>query len=400
MADNILKNFIYDTETNTSTCTLCNKDFKGKKNFNLKRHFEGCSQNLKKEKEINQSIAGTVLSIRTNVTIRKILESCLSIVAVNGKPLADLNTSGFSRLFEPVIFCNFLKKLNIFIKLFFYSQYANALKISGLSITHRNIHSYIRATADVIRTKISEEMKNELFCMMVDIATKNKKSILGVNIQCVINDEIVIRTISMDEITERHTSDNICTKLIKTLLPKYDFEPDQVYAFCADNAYNMKKAGELIDNEASDSIEEENFADFVATALETESDELGPDRFETAQFIPEEEFEDAILNMMRDCDFYADLISNVATKYVERNKDIHIKSTNTIGCASHTLHLGVEDGIKDTPSAKTVIKLARDLAKKLRTPTILSRLRAAGQNLPEIDVPTRWNSKYTMVSQL
>lgn len=250
----------------------------------------------------------------------------------------------------------------------------NALKDCGLSISNRNIRYYLEAIANMIRKKISDELKNETFSILTDIATKNMRSILGVNTCCVINDKTVIRTISMQQITHRHTSDNIANDIIRLMEEEYQLEPDQVYAFISDNAYNVVKVGEIMDAEAAADAEE-------------------------LQIIPEAEYEDAILNMINDCEFYSDLISNVAKKYAQRNKNIHIKSTNTIGCASHTLHLAVEKGITMTASANNLIKDAREVIKKLRTPTILNRIKTeSSYKLPQIDVPTRWNSKFIMVN--
>lgn len=221
--------------------------------------------------------------------------------------------------------------------------------------------------------KIAAELNDKYFCLLVDIATKNKRSILGVNTQCIIDDEIVIRTISMEQITVRHTSENICNQIIE-LLPQYSVEAEQVFSFCGDNAYSMYATGERMDRAASAA--------------------------DDPVFLREDDYEDAILNMYSDCDFYADLIGNVAEKYAHRSKEMHIKNTNTIGCASHTLHLAVEDGIRWTANAGKLIANVRETVKLLRTPTILSQISVKGLKLPQLDVPTRWNSKYIMVRHM
>lgn len=266
-----------------------------------------------------------------------------------------------------------------------YFQYREALKSCGIVITSRTVHGYIHATANMIRKKISAELKDEMFSILADIATKHTRSVLGVNTACVINDEIVIRTISMEQITHKHSSDNLVNDLIHLLEEKYSLKSTQVYSFLADNAYNMYKTGTLLNEAASNE-------DAIGEPAESAHDEDEP------RMISEAEYDDVVLNMFHDCQFYSDLIANVATKYAARNKDIHIKSTNTIGCASHTLHLIVEKGIATTQSAKRLISLARELVKKLRTTTILDRIRVeTSYKLPQIDVPTRWNSKFIMV---
>lgn len=227
----------------------------------------------------------------------------------------------------------------------------------------------------MIRSKIAEELKDEMFGLMVDIATKNNRSILGVNTQMVIDGKIVVRTIGMNQIVERHTSDNITNDITSLLTNDYHLGPEQVYGFSSDNAYNMARTGDLLDAEA---------------CVENE----GP------RLLTEAEYEDAILNMYTDCEFYADLISNVAEKYAERNRDIHIKEINKVGCASHTLHLAVEQGIRSTYGVPHLISDARDMIKKLRTPSILHQIMKTDFKLPQIDVPTRWNSKFIMVNYI
>lgn len=85
----------------------------------------------------------------------------------------------------------------------------------------------------------------------------------------------------------------------------------------ADNAYNMYKTGELLDAE---------------------------NREDEPIMVLEEHYEDAILKMMADRQFYSDLISNVTQKYAQRNSDIHM-----------------EQGIRLTLCATTIIEEVRQL---------------------------------------
>lgn len=232
----------------------------------------------------------------------------------------------------------------------------------------------------MIKKKITERLAGKYVCVMSDCATKNKRSILGVNVQAIIDDEIVIFTICMEQITVRHTSENLCDIHVE-VLARYEIEPHRVYGFNTDNAINYVKMGRLLDEESAEYEQSTEDEDWESPIILTES-----------------EYDDAILNMLNDCEFYADLISNVAEKYAQRNKDIHVKNTNTIGCASHTLHLAVEGGIRSTTGVSKLIAEVRAMIKKLRTPTVLTRIQGSGFKLPQIDVPTRWNSKYIMVS--
>lgn len=241
-------------------------------------------------------------------------------------------------------------------------------------VNHRNVHGYIRSTATILRQKIAEELKDKFICLMVDLGTANKKSIFGINAQRVLSDKIAVRNLSMEKVTNQHTSENLCDSICQ-MLSVYGITPDQVYAFTSDNAYNMVKAGRLLNEEG-------------------EEDPEDPD---APLLLTEDQYEDAILNMLTDCEYYADLVSNVAEKYAQRNPDIHVRSTNNISCANHSMHLGVEKGITLTIGARRLIEESRTMIKLLRTPTILNRIEKTSFKMPQIDVPTRWNSKYVMV---
>lgn len=88
--------------TNETICELCCSKFKGFNRYNLKRHHSTCitkHQNSTK----SETLAGKKHFIKLNVTTRQIVESCLKVVTVQGKPFTDLNGVAFRKLFEPVI---------------------------------------------------------------------------------------------------------------------------------------------------------------------------------------------------------------------------------------------------------------------------------------------------------
>lgn len=76
-----------------------------------------------------------------------------------------------------------------------------------------------------------------------------------------------------------------------------------------------------------------------------------------------------------------------------------VNGIEVIKCAAHTLALGVDDSIKKL-KAKRMFKKFKKLAKFLRTPNEIIKIKQRKLPLPKIENATRWNSSYDMVDSL
>ena len=74
------------------------------------------------------------------------------------------------------------------------------------------------------------------------------------------------------------------------------------------------------------------------------------------------------------------------------------KISYSIPCAAHTLHLAVDDFLKNTN--ESFINKVRDLVKLLRAPNHKVELSQKNLRKPFIDVVTRWNSIYNILDRL
>lgn len=102
MEEEYLGVFLHNKAIRTTTCTMCNSNFKQFNKYNLKRHYEICIRKHQGPVECEGSIARKIHHISLTATTREIVVSCLKIVTIHGKPFRVLNSVGFTDLFKPV----------------------------------------------------------------------------------------------------------------------------------------------------------------------------------------------------------------------------------------------------------------------------------------------------------
>lgn len=121
----------------------------------------------------------------------------------------------------------------------------------GFKINSSTIQQYIRKTGMRVREKIKDELKGRIISSMADIVARNRRGILGINAQYYSEGHIVLRTIGMVEIHERHSGETI-KNLIRDNLNSYDMSLDQIYeyTYTTDSARSMIRSTKLTNWEA------------------------------------------------------------------------------------------------------------------------------------------------------
>ncbi|XP_034476696.1 uncharacterized protein LOC117783377 [Drosophila innubila] len=195
-----------------------------------------------------------------------------------------------------------------------------------------------------IKCEIGERIKNRILCLKMDTATRCNRGILGVNVQFIDRGVICVKTLGMIELRTAHTSQNLCNE-IKTILADFSITKEQIYTITTDNGRNMVKAVELLSSCEADGDDEDDLDD------------------------------------------------------EELLKNLKIHSISSIKCAAHTLQLAVKDFLQRLESFDFFEK-ARRIVKLLRTPAYRYLLTEESLPQPVLDVATRWNSTYTMLSKL
>lgn len=151
-------------------CKLCNTKKKWQKKANLVQHLFACHR-----KEHDEHILEQVDPIAAEEMQLKLLQCMVEKVTINGRPFASLNDSGYVKSIEDKL--NVLEKTGCEIKL--------------RDKKYSQIKKYISDTSNKICEKIKAEVSGRYASLMLDVATKNHKAILGINIRYIIDDKLV-----------------------------------------------------------------------------------------------------------------------------------------------------------------------------------------------------------------
>lgn len=342
------------------TIHFCCKELNCKSSFrdksNAIRHlrtvhksvFNFIVSNKKKNKQQLNDF-GKSIELRVKVDPNEILKACVSLVTVNALPLSVLDYPSFKKILQP---------------------YLIALELRGINliINRHVIKDEIEKSSNEIKKMIVAEMRNKPVCLMVDIASRYKRSILGVNVAYKKNEKIIVRTIGMQVLRCTHTANNI-VNIIKKSLSDFGISLRQILSVTTDQGKNLLKATAQLDAEFhSENLSTDVFSD-------DDSDiEIDDDIF--------------------DEDYYSDLLNCVRSQFDEA---LHTDLIHGVTCAAHCLHLIVIQGIENCPETNTLVDKCRELATKLRTPTFKEMLTEHGKKCAVLDVKTRWNTIQLMV---
>lgn len=198
-------------------CLFCKELKNGTKEGNLASHLQYC----------NPSIYSDISGGKKNplpIERLKLLQHCTEVVSVNGRPFNALLDSGFQS-----IIAQKLEKLR---------KGGCSLNLHDSNLTE--VKKHLSETAKNVRAKIRSEVKGRIIGLLVDIVSKNHRSILGVSIQHVFEKKLRIRSIGMIDLDKAHTGVYLAQTIIKRL-KEYEVEPPQILTITTDNGANVLK---------------------------------------------------------------------------------------------------------------------------------------------------------------
>lgn len=309
------------------------------------------------KKTTNQISFDKCIEIRVRVDPSEILKSCISLITVRALPISAVEYPEFKTILRP---------------------YKESLALKGikLAINTEIMKKHIESCAEKITEMIADEMKEKLVCLLVDIASRYNRSIMGVNAAYMVDGNLTVRTIGMHVLHCSHTSTNLI-EFIKKDLIKFNLTMDQIISLTTDNGRNLIKMVADLDAE----YQSNNLPENVQTEAGSEQTESDDSDFD----IDDDVFDDQ---------YYMDLLDNMRSGF---DGTLHKNLIHGISCAAHMINLVVMHGLEKCVEVGSIIQKARDLIIRLRTPTFVEMIKALKLNTAKLDVKTRWNSIYVMV---
>lgn len=279
--------------------------------------------------------------VSLEITEDIIMNSCVELVTRNGRPFRLIDDSGFRKIIDPV-----LKALN-----------------AKRAITAETVKDRVQEEAKSKREEISQSLKNRMFSLKIDSASRLDRALLGINAQYAENGKLILQPLAMKELYDRHTAEHL-TSQVKNTMSRYDLSVTQVYSVTTDNGANMLKAARLL-SETDDEPD---------ASSSDEDDDSGYPEFGYCGSLLDDS-EDAECLGLDGADFKLG-----------------------VRCAAHTLQLAVSDALKDSGS-NTLVAQCRAHVKKLRVQSAMGLIRKLGLRKPVIDCPTRWMSTLNMLTR-
>lgn len=381
------KQYSGDETQNDYKCNIenCTKVLKGKYSSNLVKHVRRVHENYFK----------TVIQAKNNeLTMQqkrlKLIQDWVEIVTVNGRSFLHLADSGFQKVAD--------EKL---------AELEDAGLRTGLDGPNFiAIKENIAYLAGEVKNKIREEINDKFVSLMIDFATKHRKSIMGVSLQFVQNGKIITRSIGMVQTLASNTGANVLNVLIE-LLNSFGIEKTRVISITTDNAPNLTSMVKIlnenfereqsniethnIETNANPSPAPPNHEYFDVNTLDDEIRKV----VSKCHSCEDSESDDELDEILNDEYDFEALIRSLRNKYASLTVNV-----NGIKCAAHTLQLAVRDALDDKfLNVKPVIELCRIVCKTLRKQSYVYILQENGIEIrsPRLDCLTRWSSTYTMV---
>lgn len=364
-------------------CQLCGKEICGNNLTNLGSHL------LNKHRDVYVQHIG---SVKESIHIKrlKLLQNCVSIVGLDGRPFAALSDHGFQEIIS-----NKISKIQ-----------KAGLSIDLKSSNQPDVHAHMHSISQKMRDAIKIEVKNRPISILLDIGTRQRRSFLGISIQFIAGSDVQIRSIGVIELTKRHTAANLA-EYVKECLSKFDIKKRQIISITTDNGPNvLKLVRDLRDFLNDDLINRPKVA--VELNFSSTSDADIDKDIATILSFPDITNDEALDLIFDEDELEADSLPNHETLLnavvdeLMTDDDLgEIFNMNGVNCAAHTVQLAIKDALAALPeSIRNVISISRRIAKILNLKTTQYDLAAANIpcKIPHLEVETRWGSMYTMVS--
>lgn len=257
------------------------------------------------------------------------------------------------------------------------------------------LKAYIEHVGNEVKEIIMKNLENRFVAIMLDIASKNNRSVIGIYVQYIHEGCVKIQSLGIIVLEAAHTAEYI-TEVVNDCLASYNIPKDRLIAITTDNASSMLAMIKIFDKSAQNSIHEssddENEMD-VSIPNFNEDLRLSETQMETImQSIVQME---ALNRVIDDDDTYEELFEEVIGQISENTTLV-----TTIRCGAHSIQLVVRDGMKKS-NFKNLLPLCKYISRKMRTEKFKFTAREAHIHYsnPSLSTEPRWDTDYLMVSE-
>lgn len=375
----------------------CTKVFIGKHLYyqNMYRHvhvehsdlYESIKQKFRKlddEKSENKKKKVSVLIDEDDIN-----RACVLLVTKDGRPFSALNDKGFRMILNPIL---------------------EGLQKQGTKVTinAKNIKAQIDANVIKLKERIKKETEGRILSLMIDTVTKHLASTLGINLQYICEDQVIVRTIGMARCLESKTGEYLAN-VIKQYLREYNIDLAQIYTLTTDNGGNMLTTSRWMDQ--SSKLENKDIVSFIrhlisntATPNVANEDSIEEEDEDGEESSVEENEEETSDDENSEEESHLDQqitaqnslsLEELEEIYLRDNQDIRILIG--INCAAHTLQLVVKGAINNCEITTEILKKVRKIVCKLRTQNYSNIMKRRKLKQAILDSDTRWNYTYLMV---
>ena len=163
----------------------------------------------------NQTAMDLFVSVSTEIPKKKLFQielsrdeiesAAIEAVTINGLPLSVFEKTGICKLLIPI-----LDKLDI-------------------TLNRASMKDRVLLQANQLRKQIAAEVEGKHICLKVDIASRNERGFLGINIQYIQEGCLRLRTLAVKELFERQTGNEI-KRCILDVLESFRVNTIHVYS--------------------------------------------------------------------------------------------------------------------------------------------------------------------------
>lgn len=362
----------------THICCHCNVQVNGSKGWNLAQHLQNCHLNIYEE----------ITGQKETPELKRLhfIQNCVEIISVNGRPFSYLLDSGFQALVK--------EKLTELHEAGY-----------GINLSHQNlveVKQHLKETSQQIQEEIRKETENRPLSLLVDIVTRQRRSICGFSVQYIFNGQLKIRSIGMVELLHSHTGKYIAEVIIKRL-NEFGINLKQIITITTDNAANVLKMVRDINSHLQAAVDNAKQATDYNASNENEASNEDANALIEELLCDETKVTDdeAYEQLFEEVEFNRDnstLLNVMSTEILSFGIDIW--DITGVNCAAHTLQLATKDSISKLPQPiKNVIELCRLVCKflRLKSTSVAMDIIGVEYTLPRLENDTRWGSMYLMV---